>query len=111
MSALPTWATLRRQIIDGARYHPEQEAHLDPSELPEFALEAGHADLLISLCQALGEVEGKRREKICTLWADYCKSGDDMSIGKVSDLLSAMRAAHLDDALREAQKMVDQELL
>jgi len=109
MSAVPQWRTLRQQIIDAAQYHPEHEAHLEATEIPLFTEECGYVDLLESLTKALTQVDDKPRDRICALWAEYCKQGD-LPMEKATDLLSALRAAHLDTLTREAQELVDEEL-
>lgn len=103
------WNSLRRQIIDGARYHPDHEAHLEATEIPEFVEECGFLDILDSLTEALVRVDEKPRARVCALWSEYCSKGD-LPMEKASDLLSAMRAAQLDHLLKKAQEIVDEEL-
>lgn len=110
MSAQPNWRSLRQQIIDDAKHHPAGEAHLEAEDIPQYAAELGHDDVINSLCEALAECDGKPRERLCALWEAYCKHGDDMPMAKAMDLLSAMRAAHLDDLMDEAQRIVDEAL-
>lgn len=110
MSAVPAWRrTLREEIIDAAKYHPEHEAHLEATEIPRFAEETGYLDVLDALTESLKQVDDKPRDRICALWAKYCTDGD-LPMEKATDLLSAMRAVQLDYLLTKAQEMVDEEL-
>lgn len=110
MSAVPTWRrTLREEIIDSARYHPEHEAHLEATEIPQFVEETGYVDILDSLTEALTRVDEKPRDRICVLWTKYLSDGD-LPMEKATDLLSAMRAVQLDYLTAKAQELVDEEL-
>lgn len=110
MSAVPTWKrTLREEIIDSARYHPEHEAHLEATEIPRFVEETGYVDILDSLTEALTRVDDKLRDRICALWTRYCSDGD-LPMEKATDLLAALRGVQLDHLLAKAQELVDEEL-
>lgn len=109
MNARLQWRSLRQEIIDAAKYHPEHEAHLEATEIPRFSEEIGYQDLLESLTESLTRVDDKPRDRLCALWTQYCEQGD-LPMEKATDLLSAMRAIHLDRMLAKAQEMVDEEL-
>lgn len=110
MSAVPAWKrTLRQEIVDAARYHPEHEAHLESTEIPQFIEETGYLDVLDSLTEALTRVDDKPRDRICALWTKYLNDGD-LAMEKATDLLAAMRGVQLDHLQAKAQELVDEEL-
>lgn len=110
MNAVRNWRSLRQQIIDDARHHPNREAHLEAEEIPQFTEEAAYVDIVESLTKSLTTCDEKPRERLCLLWADYCKAGDDMPMSKAMDFLSTLRRIQLDDLMNEAQRLVDEAL-
>jgi len=109
MSAVPKWRSIRQQVLDDARYGTG-EAHLESHEVPQWIAEAGDHDIVGNLCEALSEVEGKDNAKLCALLDSLCEKGEDLSLSKVDDLLEMLRAALTAYCVKQAQKLVDEEL-
>lgn len=110
MSAVPRWTTLRHTVLEDARLGTG-EAHLESPEVPRWIAETDDHDIAGTLCEALSDVEGKERGKLCALLDLLCEGGDEIAQRKAIDLLDMLRVILTDHCVREAQKMVDQELL
>jgi uncharacterized coiled-coil protein SlyX len=110
MSAVPKWRSIRQQVLDDARWGTG-EAHLEPTEVPQWIAEAGDEDVIATLSAALTEVEGKDNAKLCALLDLLCERGEDLALSKVDDLLEMLRTALTNHCIRQAQKMVDAELV
>lgn len=108
MSALPKWASLRTRVTDDARLANGQ-AHLESPEVPQWVAELGDHDLTGALTEALGDCEGKRREKLNALVIELCLHGEDLPVRKAMELLDMMGAILTDHCVGEAQRMYDRE--
>lgn len=110
MSAAPRWASLRYTVLEDARLGTG-EAHLESPEVPRWITEAGDHDIAGALCEALSGIEGKDRGKLCALLDLLCEKGDEIAQRKSIDLLDIIRVVLTDYCVKQAQKMVDLELL
>lgn len=108
MSAVPSWRSIRQQVLDDANYGTG-EAHLESHEVPQWIAEAGDHDIAATLSEALTEVEDKDNAKLCALLDVLCERGEDMAMSKADDLLEMLRGALTAYCIKQAQKMVDEE--
>ena len=109
MSAVPKWKSIRQQVLDDARYGTG-DAHLESPEVPRWLAEAGDHDIVGALSEALTAVEGKDNAKLCALLDLLCEKGDDIAQRKAVDLLDMLRNCLTEYCVKQAQKMVDEEL-
>lgn len=107
MSAVPRWKSIRQQVLDDARYGTG-DAHLEPHEAPRWIAEAGDHDIVGTLGEALSDIDDNG--KLCALLDLLCEQGEDMANSKVVDLLNTLRTSLTEYCVKQAQKMVDEEL-
>lgn len=110
MSAVPRWSSIRHTVLEDARLANGQ-AHLEAPEVVQWVSEAGDHDLAGALSEALGDVEDKARVRLCSLLALLLQQGDEIAQRKAVDLLDVLRGVMTDYSVKQAQKMVDEELL
>jgi hypothetical protein len=111
MAAVLKGKSIRQQVLDDARWGTG-EAWLEPFEVPQWIAEAGDHDIVQGLAEALLEVEEpKENAKLCALLDLLCEKGEDIPQSKSVELLEAMRTSLTAYCVRQAQKMVDQELV
>lgn len=106
MAAVPAWRSIRRQVIDDALY-ANGMAHLEATEVPQWIEEADSNDIAGELSEALSDLEGKERARVCALLADLCKQGDDIAQRRAVELLDLLRSTLTDYCIRQAQTYVD----
>jgi hypothetical protein len=109
MSAVPRWKSIRQQVLDDARYGTG-DAHLESPEVPQWLAEAGDHDIVGAMSEALTDIEGKDNAKLCALLDLMCEKGEDLANSKMVDLLGLLRTSLTDYCVKQAQKMVDEEL-
>lgn len=109
MAAVPAWRSIRRQVVDDAMYANGQ-AHLESPEVPQWIEEADSNDIAGELSEALSDLEGKERARVCALLSDLCKQGDDIAQRRAVELLDLLRSTLTDHCIRQAQQFVDGEL-
>lgn len=110
MSAVRDRRSIRATVLEDARYG-NGEAHLEPPEVVRWIEEANDHDIAGALSEALSDVEDKPRERLNALLVLLCQQGDEISQRKATDLLDTLRGALTDYCVKQAQKMVDEELL
>lgn len=109
MSAVPSWKSIRQQVLDDARYGTG-DAHLEPHEAPRWIAEAGDHDIVGALSEALTSVEGQDNAKLCALLDLLCEKGENLAAVKMIDLLEMLRTALTEYCVRQAQTMVEEVL-
>ena len=107
MSAVPKWRSIREQVLEDARWGTG-EAHLEPHEVPRWIAETGDHDTVGALAEALSDIEDNG--KLCALLDLLCEKGEDLANSKMVDLLEMLRTALTEYCVKQAQKMVDEEL-
>lgn len=108
MSALPSWASIRQQVLDDARLGTGY-AHLESDEVPRWIEDANDHDVVGTLSEALSNSKEKRRDTLNSLLTLLCEHGDEIAQRKAVDLLDLLRAVMTDHCIRQAQAMVDRE--
>lgn len=108
MSAVPKWRSIRQQVFDDAVECGH--AHLESHEVPRWIAEANDHDIVGTLSEALTAIEGKDLGKLCALLDLLCEKGEDISQSKAVDLLEMLRTLLTGHCVKQAQKMVDEEL-
>lgn len=108
MSAVRKWRSIRQQVFDDAA--DCGHAHLESHEVPQWIAEANDHDIVGTLSEVLTEVEGKDLGKLCALLDLLCEKGEDIAQSKAVELLEMLRTSLTAYCVKQAQKMVDEEL-
>jgi hypothetical protein len=111
MSAVLKGKSIRQQVFDDARYGTG-EAHLEPHEVPQWLEEAGDHNIVHGLAEALSDIDDEKgNAKLCALLHVLCEKGEDIAQSKAVDLLEMLRTSLTSYCIRQAQRMVDEELV
>lgn len=111
MSAVPKWRSIRQQVFDDAA-ECNGQAHLESHEVPQWLHEAGEDNIVHGLAEAISEIDDdKENAKLCALIDVLCEKGEDISQAKAGDLLEMLRKSLTNYCIRQAQRMVDEELV
>lgn len=109
MSAIPKFRSLRQTVLDDARYANKQ-AHLESPEVPQWIAECDDHDIAGALSEALSDIEGKQRDRLCALIAQLCEHGEDIPRRHETELVDLLRSTLTDYCVGQAQRFVDREL-
>jgi hypothetical protein len=110
VSALPKFTTLRKRVFDDARF-ANWQAHLESPEVPQWVEEMNDpCDMVYVLGDALSDIEDKRRDKLNDLLTKLCEDKDGLCLREAEDLHNYLQQALTEYCIRQAQKMVDNNL-
>jgi ankyrin repeat protein len=111
MAAVLKGKSIRQQVLDDARWGTG-EAWLEPFEVPQWLAEAGDHDIVHGLAEALSDIDDDQQNaKLCALLDLLCEKGEDIAQSKAVELLETLRSSLTGYCVKQAQKMVDEELV
>lgn len=110
MNAVRGWHTLHQTVLADAKLTPDGRAHLEPHEVPTWIAETSGHDIVGELIEAIGDVEGKPRERLCHLLSIMCEHGDGIPMCRAMEIIDVLRSTLTDYCIAQAQRFVEREI-